>query len=243
MENKTNNQKENQKETKTTGKQNNNNNPNNQTKPNTNTPNNNVTNNKQKENQEDINAKVNKLLIENNQLKKEIENKDTLIKNYEDQINQFNTNYKNEIAKKTNEAQNLVNLKVKEAQEKFEKEIAHIKKFALKDKAIDLINIINNFDLAVSHTPDDPNLANYVQGFRMFVGMFQNYLSSNNISVIEPKLGDEYDHITMEAFETQENNDYKTNQVIKVIKKGYKLHDVVIIPATVVVCKNKKDKN
>ncbi len=192
---------------------------------------------------ENINSKVNDLLAKNTSLNNEILNKDQRIKELENQIKQFNENYKNEINKKTIEAQKLVESKIKEQQEKFEKEIQHIKKFALKDKAVELINIINNFDVAVSFTPEDPNVANYVQGFRMFSTMFKNYLANNNIIAIEPSIGDNYDPLTMEAFEAEFNPSFKANQIIKVIKKGYKLHDIVIIPASVVVCKDKKDKN
>lgn len=185
----------------------------------------------------DLNARVNALLVDNENFKKIIQEKDNKILNLEKQIETYNNNYKNEINKKAIEAQKLVEDKIKELQEKFDKDIAHIKKFALKDKAIDLINIISNFDLALSHTPDNEVVANYVQGFKMFSNMFQNYLSSNNIVAIIPKVGEEFNSKNMEAIEIKEDSNFKTNQIIKVVKNGYMLHDVVIIPSVVIVAK------
>lgn len=185
----------------------------------------------------DLNAKVNALLIDNENFKKMIQEKDNKILNLEKQIETYNNNYKNEINKKAAEAQKLVEEKIKELQEKFDKDVAHIKKFALKEKAIDLINIISNFDLALSHTPDNEVVANYVQGFKMFSNMFQNYLSSNNISPIIPKIGEEFNSKNMEAIEIKQDPNFKTNQIIKVVKNGYMLHDVVIIPSVVIVAK------
>lgn len=185
----------------------------------------------------DLNAKVNALLADNENFKKIIKEKDEKILNLEKQIENFNTNYKNEINRKAMEAQKLVEEKKKELQDKFDKDVVHIKKFALKDKAVDLINIISNFDLALSHTPDNEVVANYVQGFKMFSNMFQNYLSSNNITPIIPKVGEEFNSKNMEAIETKEDSNFKTNQIIKVVKNGYMLHDVVIIPSIVIVAK------
>lgn len=185
----------------------------------------------------DLNAKVNALLADNENFKKIIKEKDEKILNLEKQIENFNTNYKNEINRKAMEAQKLVEEKKKELQDKFDKDVVHIKKFALKDKAVDLLNIISNFDLALSHTPDNEVVANYVQGFKMFSNMFQNYLSSNNITPIIPKVGEEFNSKNMEAIETKEDSNFKTNQIIKVVKNGYMLHDVVIIPSIVIVAK------
>lgn len=180
---------------------------------------------------------TNKLIKEINVLKKTLDEKNEIINNLNKKIEEYNANYLNEINKKSNEAQEILKNKINEYQTKFDKELANIKKYALKDKITDLIDIINNFEVAVNAPVKDPVVNNYVQGFKMFSNMFSNYLLSNNITSIEPKIGDEYDSKIMEAFEVVSNPELKPNCVSKVIKKGYKLHDIVIIPATVVVSK------
>lgn len=170
-------------------------------------------------------------------LNNKLEEKDNQIKLLEAKINEYNNNYLNEINKKTLEAEQILKNKVNEYQQKFESEIAHIKKYALKDKVLDLINVINNFEMALNSSPTDPAVKNYVDGFKMFANMFQNYLSNSGIIAIIPKIGDEYDSKTMDAIDTEVTKQFKTHSVVKVVKKGYKLHDVVILPATVIVAK------
>lgn len=204
-------------------------------------------NNQEPKNQKEVKEQVNETEVEHNQLvdlqvqvsqlKKELENKNTLIQNLESQIALLNENFKTEILKKASEAQAKLEQKIQEYATKYETELKNAKKFALKDKAVDLIGIISNFNNAVNMPSKNPEVANYVQGFKMFSNMFKSYLEDNSIFEININLGDEYDPKTMEAFETVNSDKFKTNQVTKVVKKGYKLHDVVIVPALVTVAK------
>lgn len=194
----------------------------------------NKNNNSEIKNQKLVEDKLNKEIKE---LKATIEKNNLRIKELESQINQFNSNYKKEMDAKEKLAQEKVSQKIKEFQEKFEKDLAHVKKYALKDKALDLINIISNFEAAVSGEVKDPMLANYLKGFQMFCSMFKNYLEDNNIKEIEIKVNDNFDEKTMHAFEVKKEDNVEPNKVLKVVKKGYKLHDVVIAPAVVVVSK------
>lgn len=185
------------------------------------------------EQQIDENDLVNKY----NALQEELNAKNQKILMLEKQVEALNNSFKTELIKKANEAQAKLQEKVKEYQTKFETELKNAKKFALRDKAVDLINIINNFDNAVNMPNKNPEIQNYVKGFMMFSNMFKNYLENNNITEIKVNVNDEFNAQTMEAFDAEQNPNFKPNHVIKVIKKGYKLHDVVIIPALVLVSK------
>lgn len=180
---------------------------------------------------------LDKLKSEIGTLKLELETKNLKIIQLEQQIKDINDSYKNDVLKKASEAQVKLQEKIKEYQTKYENEIINVKKFALKDKAVELINIINNFENAVSMPTNNPEVANYVKGFSMFAGMFKSYLENNNIFEINVTVNNDYDAKTMEAFDTEQNPNFQPNKVIKVVKKGYRLHDIVIVPALVVVSK------
>ncbi|MDE7433801.1 MAG: nucleotide exchange factor GrpE, partial [Mycoplasmoidaceae bacterium] len=85
--------------------------------------------------------------------------------------------------------------------------------------------------------PDDPKVLNYQKGFNMFLTMFKTLLNDINVQEIDVKVGEEFNPNFMECFELQNSNDIKENHVIKVVNKGYKLHERIIVPTLVVVCK------
>ncbi|MBD5446142.1 MAG: nucleotide exchange factor GrpE [Mycoplasma sp.] len=190
--------------------------------------------NNKAENPKVIEDKLNKEIKE---LKATIEKNNLRIKELESQINKFNSDYKNELSAKERLAQQKVEQKIKEYQEKFEKDLNHVKKYALKDKAADLINIISNFESAVSSEVKDQAVANYLKGFQMFCSMFKNYLEDNNIKEIKINVNDDFNEKLMHAFETKKVENVSPNKVLKIVKKGYMLHDIVIAPAVVIVSK------
>lgn len=168
-------------------------------------------------------------------LKNENNNKQAKIESLERQINLLNENFKSEVIKKASEAQTKLDEKIKEFQAKYETELKHAKKYALKSSAIELIDIVSNFELAVNSKVTNPEIANYLKGFQMFANMFKNYFQQNGITEIPVNLNDDFNAEVMQAFETQKVPNTQPNKVIKIIKKGYKLHDIVLVPATVIV--------
>lgn len=180
---------------------------------------------------------TNNFEIEIQNLKLLLEQKDEKIKKLEQDLLNFNNNYKSELIKKSQEANLIIEKKVKEYELKAEQEIKQAKKYALKNSSIELINIINNFELAVNNSPKNELVANYVKGFLMFVNMFKNFLEQNDIKEINVNLNDDFDPKIMEAIDTQKVENTSSNKVIKIIKKGYKLHELVIVPCLVIVSK------
>lgn len=188
---------------------------------------------------DEILSKVDKKELENEikKLKSELSDKNIENINLSKKIADFNANYKSEILKKTNEAQERLNSKIKEYQDKFDKDVAYIKKYCLKDNLPELIDVISNFESALNSKPSNEAVQNYLKGFEMFLAMLKNYLLSNNISEIPIKIGDKFDEKIMEPLDVEDNSSFKSNQVIKVLKPGYFLYDLVIKPAIVIIAK------
>lgn len=153
------------------------------------------------------------------------------------QIKELNENYKKQVIEKAIQAEKMLNENIDKLKERYKNEFDIKQKYAIEKDAIKLIDVINNFDMALKHSPSDPQVKNYVTGFKMILSMFHNLLDDLNIKEITINLGDEFNHDYMEVLEQIPSDIYKTNQVIEILKPAYKLHDHVISFAKVRVAK------
>ncbi len=179
---------------------------------------------------DELEQSLSSLTKENDELKHKITS-------YERQIQEINEEYVKKVTEKAKQASELIDQKTNEIKQKLIQEFNNKSKFAIEKVAIEIINIVNQFELALSHTPSDPKILNYQKGFNMFLTMLKSLLSDINVVEINVKIGGEFDPNQMECFETQHSNEINDNHVIKIVKKGYKLHERVIVPTLVVVCK------
>lgn len=143
--------------------------------------------------------------------------------------------FKTEIIKKAKLAQEEVNKTAMNLKTKFDIELKSAKKYAIEGQAIDLINIISQFESVISIKSNDEKIQNYLNGFQMFSRMFNSLLNEMGISEISIKIGDEFNEKYMEAIHAIDDKQYQKNTVINIIKKGYKLHDKVILHSQVTV--------
>ena len=155
------------------------------------------------------------------------------------EINQHNHQFKELITKKTNEANDLLTKKIKELENKSKSELEHAKKYAIKNQALELINIINQMEIACNFKLNDEKLINYQKGFKLILTMFVNLLTKLNITTIKPVVGQEFDAKTMECAETIPFSDStkKDNIIAEIVNNGYKLYDYILKPALVKVYK------
>ncbi len=65
-------------------------------------------------------------------------------------------------------------------------------------------------------------------------------LKSEGMSVIEPKIGEEFNTKNHNAIETRIDNSKKENTILEIKQKGYMLHDRVIRPASVITTKKEE---
>lgn len=162
--------------------------------------------------------------------KKELENKEKEIDELKKQLEMFKDKYYRSIADMDNQ------------RKQYDKEYRQALKYASQNLAEQLIPSFEMFSMVIEsadHLPSEVQA--YVQGFDMVYRQMVQALESEGISEIKVKVGDKFDHTIHSAMETQEVDDEKLNDTItKVIRKGYKIHDRLIKPATVVVGKTKK---
>lgn len=153
------------------------------------------------------------------------------------EIKKLNDSYKQQVLEKAKQAEVILNEKIEELKLRYKNEFDTKQKYAIEKDANKLIDVINNFEFALKHSPEDPILKNYVAGFKMILGMFHTLLNDLQIHQIKITPGEMFDHNFMEVVEQIPSDRYKTNQVIEVLRPAYKLHDRVISFAKVRVAK------
>jgi len=117
-------------------------------------------------------------------------------------------------------------------------------KEALKYRSVgfieELLPILDSFYMALANEPSDPNLKNYLTGFKFIYKNLETVLENEGVHEILPEINKDFNPLTMNAVDSVED-DENINKVTKVYGKGYKLHDRLIRPAMVQVGVKKKE--
>ncbi len=118
----------------------------------------------------------------------------------------------------------------------------NFRKYAHEDLVAQIIPLIDNLILALSHIPDTEENKNWRLGLDQIVKQGENILINNKVEIIEVKKGEEFNPEEQECL--NENNDNSApsspNQknkltVSKVLKRGYRMGGKIIQPALVVL--------
>lgn len=145
-------------------------------------------------------------------------------------------------AKQLNEKANqeLVQAKV-DLDQKLKSEKENISKYALANFIDDFMTPYGYLTSAIKagESIDNPEVQNYVKGFSMLLGQFDNVFANHNISLITPNIGSEFNPEEEEVFDFVEDPKLENNTIVKVVRQGIKVSDRVVKPAGVTVVKNK----
>ena len=114
-----------------------------------------------------------------------------------------------------------------------EKARADFKKFASSNLIEEILPVLDNFDRALK---DQDQEDSFVKGIMMTRDSLWKVLEKEGLEEIESD-GVEFDPNFHHAFQTEENEDFKSNYIIETYQKGYKLNDRVIRPSMVKVAK------
>jgi molecular chaperone GrpE len=198
------------------------------------------TKNIKKNNIKNIKTKKNKLkkTIKINYKKEYEKLKKEILKVREQKNNIEKENQKNliefQILAKTfqSKAQDQINKIKKELENKLQKDKEDIKKYGAQKLLEEIIEPILNIELAVKVGKNDENVAAYVKGFEMLINQIYQELQKFGVSLIEPKIGSEFNPKEHQILNFSEKKG-KKNTISKVNKKGFKLHDRVFKVAIV----------
>jgi len=113
-----------------------------------------------------------------------------------------------------------------------EKEKADIYAFANEKLVIGLLDVIDDFERALSHEQDATD--SFAEGMRMIFKNFKGVLEKSGMEEIEA-LGIKFDPNVHNAVMTEATEEYDSGIVSDVMQKGYKLNKKVIRPSMVKV--------
>ena len=173
-----------------------------------------------------------KVEAENKEEKKEGK---SLVEELEDQLKRANE----EIDKWKN-SYYLAYADMKNLRNSLEKEQAEVRKYRGIGFIEELLPILDSFHVVLSNEPTDPNLKNYLMGFKFIYQNMLRVFEAEGVTEIAPAVGDKFNEATMNAVDTVEEE--PINVVKKVNANGYKLHDRLIRPAQVTVSVAKQAK-
>lgn len=132
-------------------------------------------------------------------------------------------------------AQEQINAKNKEMISKLDKDKAEFKKYGSQKLLEAIIEPILNIEQAVEAGKKQEAVSAYVMGFEMLLNQLYSELKDFGVSTIEAKSGDIFNPELHFAMRVEEGGEANTIKELK--KKGFKLHDRVIKPATIIVFK------
>lgn len=120
----------------------------------------------------------------------------------------------------------------KNLRKKLEEENLEARKYLVEGLIEKIIPTLDAFNAALNGEQTDPAIKNYLTGFQYVYKQLLSQLESEGMSVIQPKIGDKFDHSSMNAIETEESED-EENIITRVYTNGYKIHNRLIRPANV----------
>lgn len=112
-----------------------------------------------------------------------------------------------------------------------EKEKSDIYQFANEKIALDIIEVMDNFERALSHSEESSD-QKFVEGVSMIYKQLKGVLDKNNILEIKAE-GEPFDPNFHNAVMAEENPEFESGTVIQAMQKGYTLNGKVIRPSMV----------
>lgn len=100
----------------------------------------------------------------------------------------------------------------------------------------DILPALDNFDLALEHARDNTACKDFFIGVDMTRKLLLESLKKHGLEPVGA-VGDEFDPALHEALSMEANPDVPDGSICTMLNRGYKLHERLLRPAKVIVCK------
>jgi len=121
-----------------------------------------------------------------------------------------------------------------------QKEKAEFVRYAHEDLVKTLLPVLDNFERALDHMKDAPDVATIRQGVELIFSQLTTSLEKYGVRS-ESAAGKPFDPLYHEAISHISSAEHAPNTVIEEHQKAYFLHDRLLRPAMVVVSKDPED--
>jgi len=99
-----------------------------------------------------------------------------------------------------------------------------------------LLPVIDNFELGIDAAKSAADTASILQGMSMVQKQLQDFLKNNGLEEVQAE-GEAFDPNKHDAVAQEFSNDVPEGQVVRQVRKGYKIKDRLIRASSVVVSK------
>jgi len=114
--------------------------------------------------------------------------------------------------------------------------IGEILKYTNVGLILNILPILDNFEIAEKKIPEDLKNDENVKGILQLKNQILDFLKNQGVEAIK-SIGEKFDPNFMEVVETTEAKDKESGIVVEEIQKGYKINGKVLRPAKVRVTK------
>lgn len=101
-----------------------------------------------------------------------------------------------------------------------------------------LLPALDDFDRALAHADEAPDLDSFVRGVRLIEGKVYDVLKSSGVEPFEPEKGEPFNPAEHEAITVEVTDEFPDRSVSEVLLKGYRLRDRILRAAQVRVVRN-----
>lgn len=136
--------------------------------------------------------------------------------------------WKNSFLRKQADFQNFTKRK--------EKEVEELKKFSSEKIITQFLGSLDNLERAIESSVESKDFDSLLKGIEMIVRNLKDIMSAEGVEEI--KTEGVYDPVYHHAVGVEANENFKDDEIVKVLQKGYMMKGKVIRPAMVIVCKN-----
>lgn len=119
------------------------------------------------------------------------------------------------------------------------KEQSDLRKYGSEHLVRSLLDLLDNFERALSFDIKPDNLKNFSDGIKMIQSEFQSVLQKYGVSEVDAA-GKLFDPNLHEAMGTEPTAKFAPGHISKVFTKPYKLHDRVVRPGRVIIAEEPK---
>ena len=116
------------------------------------------------------------------------------------------------------------------------------RRFVKRDLVQQLLPVVDNFGHAMQALDQGQDAQNVLFGVKMIHEMLGKFLEENGIVAIKA-VGEDFDPGVHEAVSREETEEARENEVLSEVQKGYRMGDLVVRHARVIVAAPKKDES
>ena len=122
-------------------------------------------------------------------------------------------------------------------QKRARRNVEEAHRYALTQFVSTLLPVVDSLELGIKAAQDDAEAEGVVEGMKLTLKAFFAAFEQCGVVAVDPAVGDKFDVNEHEAMMMKENADTKSNTIVNILQKGYKLNGRLLRPVRVVVAK------